>query len=451
MNKLTFINHASFMIEGESEILLIDPWYEGYAFFNGWSLIDNQITNDSIINILKKINKKVFIWYSHEHSDHFSISFLKKLKKTDLNVLFLFQKTLDQRVVNFLRTEGFRVEECPDGKATELNKNFKITTWSHEAGDSFCLIQIGKISICNLNDCIVDGFERANKIRSSLLSKTNTIDILFTQFGYANSIGNETDSVMRTNAAKEKLARISIQFSELSPKIIIPFASYVYFCHEENFYLNDAQNSPKIMRESEILSTLQKFIFFMKPSDEIHLTNANKITAELQPISKIAEEHWNALIDKISPIHSKQEIIDKLKIVIAFRKFWRKITLNFLLLPQVLELFGVIKPLKILINDFNEVVEVSYLRGINFEPYSVNWTISMNSAVFEFILKNDFGFNTTTVNGRYRVKNEQSNLIAGKFFSTQEFYKNGYGIFHPWTSTKTFLNLLFKRFSSRWF
>jgi hypothetical protein len=75
----------------------------------------------------------------------------------------------------------------------------------------------------------------------------------------------------------------------------------------------------------------------------------------------------------------------------------------------------------------------------------------MNSAVFEFILKNDFGFNTTTVNGRYRVKNEQSNLIAGKFFSTQEFYKNGYGIFHPWISTKTFLNLLFKRFSSRRF
>ena len=32
MAKFTFINHASYVIETDQSVLLVDPWVEGYAF-----------------------------------------------------------------------------------------------------------------------------------------------------------------------------------------------------------------------------------------------------------------------------------------------------------------------------------------------------------------------------------------------------------------------------------
>ena len=39
-NVLTFINHACFEIRTENALLRVDPWVEGTAFNNGWSLLD---------------------------------------------------------------------------------------------------------------------------------------------------------------------------------------------------------------------------------------------------------------------------------------------------------------------------------------------------------------------------------------------------------------------------
>ena len=70
---ITFINHASFIIEGNGKSILTDPWYEGEIFNKGWKLLIENETKD-INNILDSID---YIWISHEHPDHFSISFFK--------------------------------------------------------------------------------------------------------------------------------------------------------------------------------------------------------------------------------------------------------------------------------------------------------------------------------------------------------------------------------------
>jgi UDP-MurNAc hydroxylase len=117
MTKFTFLNHASFLIETTYSFLLIDPWYESLAFNNGWSLLDKSTSNKKIIKkLLTEPQKKIFIWYSHEHSDHFSISFLKEIKKYKLDISIFFQKTLDKRVVIFLRNLGFSVIETSNAK-----------------------------------------------------------------------------------------------------------------------------------------------------------------------------------------------------------------------------------------------------------------------------------------------------------------------------------------------
>ena len=111
MNKLTFLNHASYIIETESSLLIVDPWLEGYAFDKGWALLDKSTTNEKLINLISASKKEIYIWLSHEHSDHFSVPFLMTLKKSSLHVKFFFQRTIDRRVANFIKNLGFNVVE----------------------------------------------------------------------------------------------------------------------------------------------------------------------------------------------------------------------------------------------------------------------------------------------------------------------------------------------------
>jgi len=104
---------------------------------------------------------------------------------------------------------------------------------------------------------------------------------------------------LRSAAALEKLDRLVLQDKFLKPDLIIPFASFVYFCHKDNFYLNDAQNSPFLIRSSERISPLGRKMFFMMPWDCITLSSEADISKQLGHISPKAEEHWNGLIGKL--------------------------------------------------------------------------------------------------------------------------------------------------------
>ena len=90
MNKLKiiFLNHASFIIEFEEKYnsddndcnknninktkILVDPYLAKSSFNNGWNLLSEVNHNDKI----EGIN---YIFYSHEHPDHFSVPFLKEI------------------------------------------------------------------------------------------------------------------------------------------------------------------------------------------------------------------------------------------------------------------------------------------------------------------------------------------------------------------------------------
>ena len=70
------------------------------------------------------------------------------------------------------------------------------------------------------------------------------VDVLLTQFSFAAWKGGKENKKWRTEAADEKLNTMQLQINKFNPKYIIPFASYIYFSNEENFYLNDSSNKP---------------------------------------------------------------------------------------------------------------------------------------------------------------------------------------------------------------
>jgi hypothetical protein len=450
MNHFHFFNHASFAIERDSEILLIDPWYEGTAFHNGWALLDGNTSNSSAIEWLRQSKKQIFIWYSHEHSDHLSISFIKSIQKEKLDLAIIFQKTLDGRVRKFLRSQHLKVIDAHEGRPIRLGDNLTITTWPYIGGDSFCLIKSNKTTLLNINDCVISTEQQAQIVRDKYLPHSTNIDILLTQFGYANWIGNEEDHDERSKAASEQLNRIYSQDKIFCPSAIIPFASFVYFCHPDNFYLNDKQNSPTDVISASRLELIRDRIFFLKPRDSLSVDRTESIPEQLATLSGRAIAHWDKLRQGLSPTPSESKETGLQELVDVFLNYRRRMTLNFAFLPQILESLLFIAPINILITDVNKVAVVSYIKGITFTNTLCDWDISLSTEVFMFVFRNEFGFNTTNVNGRFRLGKDRHMTNVYRFFSVQDFYRGGFGLMHPIVSAKFVLGAA-ARFTKRRF
>ena len=433
MAKLIFINHASYVIETNESVLLVDPWVEGGAFDNGWSLLDKSITNKMLVEYLVQNKKSKFIWLSHEHSDHFSIPFLRALKETKVEVEFLFQKTLDGRVAQFIRKMGFNITESND-KLEVLDAELSIATFPYAGGDSYSLTMLNEFSILNINDCVVDDKSDAERVLRNCNRYTNNIDLLLTQFGYANWVGNKDEVELRKVSAQEKLDRISLQVNKFDPKAVIPFASFVYFCHPENFHTNDSQNTPRdvasLFEKERILSKL----IVLKPWDTLDIS---------KPLEQgIADrnnsiQHWVNLHHQCKPLSfdEKEVSIDKIKV--SYELFRRKIFKHFLLAPSLLEKFKFLAPIKLYLYDLDLNVSLSYHGGLKVEDgCKMECDIALSASTLDFILVNEYGANTTHVNGKFERISDRGVAIFSRHFLPQEAMKMGYGLKYPITTLR---------------
>ncbi|MBL7950494.1 MAG: MBL fold metallo-hydrolase [Flavobacteriales bacterium] len=232
---ITFVNHASFIVQHGRVRLICDPWLEGTAFDDGWSLLSATVLR------YEEFATITHIWFSHEHPDHFSPPNLLKIPPgSRANITVLFQATVDRKVVDFCRKAGFKeLVELKAGVPYDLGDQFTIRCDPYTDGDSYALFATPELRLLNLNDCVVNDAGKA----AALASAVGTVDVLFTQFGYANKVGNSADDDARARASAEKLERIRHQVRQLRPKWVVPFASFVTFGHEENAYMNRGMNS----------------------------------------------------------------------------------------------------------------------------------------------------------------------------------------------------------------
>ena len=427
---LKFLNHASFLLESKDSILLVDPWLSGSAFNNGWALLDNLIKEEELINEIKNSKKQLFIWYSHEHSDHLSFIFLKKLILSSTKFTILFHDTNDKRVVTNLLKRGLKVKEQKDGIKFKIDDEISITTWKFQDNiDSYCLINTNEISILNLNDCIVNNKETAFEVKDKTKKISENIDILFTQFGYANWISNKENIEQRKIQGIEKNERIFIQNKFLNPKIIIPFASFIYFSNYDNFFTNDFQNTPLRLRNSPLLENIQYKISFMKPKDILYLEN-NSFDI-LKKNSNNAEIYWNNLFNKIKPISYKEKAFNFYELKKIFKKNRHIISLKLIFLPQILELIGFIKPVNIHIIDLDQSIQFSWLTEPFITKSKNNAIISINSNSLAFTFSNEYGIDALSVNGRFHENISSKFHEFKKFLIFQKFVQNGLTFHNP--------------------
>src|SRR5258705_4720259 len=186
--QLRFVNHASILLEHGGVRLVSGPWLYGRGFNDGWELVCKSALDASALGEVE------YIWYSHEHPDHFSPRVLQDVPKERRGaVTVLYRATRDGKVLGFCKKLGFATRELPDGAPVELTGGLRVTCRSVPLFDSWLLIEAGGQRVLNLNDAVLQTPGELRRLRGQV----GPLDALFTQFSYAAWRGNPADTELR--------------------------------------------------------------------------------------------------------------------------------------------------------------------------------------------------------------------------------------------------------------
>lgn len=387
MTNLTFLNHACFKISHGDTSLTCDPWLFGTAFNNGWRLL---VENEALGEIAAASK---FIWLSHEHPDHFSIEFFKKFQPRQAKILF--QWTRDKRVVSYFKKSGYEVIEIGDGEAFDLSPTESLMVRRNGHYDSWSLYRNAQHSILNLNDCHFPDSRELERMKRDL----GPIDVLLTQFSYASWRGGRAHAELRRRSAAEKLETVLRQVRGIEPKFVIPFASFVYFSHQENSYLNDSVGTVDSFQAA--LKGAVSTPVILSPGDTWEVGSAR----DNQPSTMFWRQAYanvpNLPFQAPGPSVSPEQL--RAHFDVYRRRVGSKNSLSIMRLLSLLPGLGAFRPFTIRLSDLGKTYRFSFWNGLEEMPSGEAYNVEMTSENLSFVFLNEFGYDTLTVNGRFEA------------------------------------------------
>jgi UDP-MurNAc hydroxylase len=378
--QMEWVNHASFIIRSGSVSLLCDPWLDGKAFNQGWSLLSpTKFSYNDFTSISH-------IWFSHEHPDHFSPPNLKKIpEEYRRRIKVLFHYTKDKRVVSLCKALGFETVELPEWQAVEIAPDFKVISGMQGLIDSWSAILADGKTLLNMNDCVFDRKRELEEIRQ----KVGRVDVLMSQFSYATWVGNREDRIGHKRHADHKIAEMTRQIQVFQPTWFIPFASYVFFSHAENFYMNLSSN-----RIGDVFHHLTRELnmhtIVLYPGDQWVAGTPQDST---EAIRRYDDDFTRAL--EAAPTIAPSVDLDRLQD--AARVFVSKSA------EKNNQLFlNALPPAVVYLTDLDTHLELSFRGGLRMvEERQPDIVLSSDSLLN--CLTTDWGGETLVINGRFQV------------------------------------------------
>ena len=415
--KIEWVNHAGYILSFNGTNLLVDPWLSKSAFNNGWDLVSPTVVSDAS---LKSID---YIWFSHEHPDHFSVpDLLGSLKKNCLNATVIFQKTKDKRVKNFCEKNGFKFVELGSDQILKLSDQFSIRVLPHGLIDSLSIVQAGDRVIINTNDCVLtpDDCSQIRKVAPKC-------DLLLTQFSYASWMGNANQPEVRREAVCEKWNEIEIQVNAFSPTHVIPFASFIYFSHEENRYMNDEvasirSVSGKIERELKrnciVLYPGEVWEFTESHAESNKKNNEGSLIKYENDFNVKREFIKDSVVECDILFQSSSEYMKRIRHKNGFlcNYFFYKAGcfIRFVFKRESIGIAGT----KIYLRDLDKSFSFDIHNGLReISTGKAEVDAELGSQSLNFALLNEFGFSSLQVNGRFQVSSETGYLRFRRAFS----------------------------------
>jgi len=377
---IKLINHACLSVETEKNLILFDPWFFGKIFNNSWSLLKETKLNSLNLSNL------THIFISHEHPDHLHFPTLKSISELKKGVNLIFPYRKDLTVKRILEGYGYNVTYIAQNtEIFEVEEDLKIRYFSNKnEGDHTISIEYFDKVLINQNDHYTDN--QSIRLIKSIYPK---IDVLFTQFSLAGYYGNkdEPESIMK-NGHDWHLNRLSDYNKIFDPKVIIPFASFVYFCKETNKYLNRFTVNPK-----EVFNLLGDKCKFVLPGDDIFINQPKKTILDF----------YNDLFDLSNKNFTKPETINFKELTKTIKSGLQKINL-FLIIKRLkhksIILLYFLKPLKIRLSDSNKFIKISFLKNKVIECDQTNkYDFCIPCEELDYMMKYPWGADTANITG----------------------------------------------------
>jgi hypothetical protein len=232
-----------------------------------------------------------------------------------------------------------------------------------------------------------------------------------TQFSYAGWVGDSSNKRLRESAARRRLDVVRRQIRHLEPHYVIPFASFVRFCHEENCYLNDSVN--RIPDFLDLCAGMKSTPIVMKPMDTWRVGEARDNTAAIQfwervynAIPSLDLRRTHAAID-IEGLRSECTTY-QLRIFAKNSKAWMKML-------SAVPFLNLFRPVYIRLTDLRKTVRFSFFDELREAEEIGSPDIEMSADSCSFIFANEFGFDTLLVNARCRAGRKGLDLILRNF------------------------------------
>ena len=234
--QITYLGHASILIEAGGLRILSDPWWRGPCFGAQWWIYPEPYL-DPVLG--KKLD---YIYISHGHEDHFHPGTLKTL---DRSVRVLAARGTD--LVKEVRSIGFEVLEVDAKVASQLGGGVQCRIVPTLGGDTFMTLSDGKEVVVNLNDAL-HALPRYVRKRFIAMIRDDhpSIDYVFCGYGVASHFPNcyvmpgkdrEASAQKRQLFFNQAWADI---IHELAPQFGFPFAADVVLLENDLFWANEA-------------------------------------------------------------------------------------------------------------------------------------------------------------------------------------------------------------------
>ena len=410
MTQIEFVNHASLVVNHGRVRLICDPWLEGSVFDNGWDLLTEPQFPYA------RFREITHIWFSHEHPDHFNTLTLNKISEAlRPNITILYQDSVDKKVVRYCTDMGFgRVIEMKSTEWIDLGDDLEVHCEMHDNGDSWLAVRSPDTSILNLNDCVLHSHGDLGKVARTV----GQVDVLATQFSYANRVGNPGDRPTLDAAAEEKLRWLKSQILHLSPRYVIPFASFSYFSHEDNWYLNAGINRIDRVEEFIRRESLAKPVV-LYPADVWDTSNTpphdseSRVQHYLKDCERVLRQGF---------IHKSQPVpLDKL--LEDGDGFIKKLRAKNGFLARF-----VLPTLKIFVEDHAQILRLtmSGIKPISESPHNAD-IVCKSDALDHFFLWKWVG-RTLDINGRFWVPDSGQYWKAKSYATLASFNNRGEGL-----------------------
>jgi len=406
--RIKLINHACLIIDCGDIRILTDPWVDGNIFDNGWSLITTTK--------LPQPESYDYVWISHEHPDHFRPSIFDGKKIPLEKTILIHKRDHDQKLKNFFVNKGYKIKQIPN-EGMRIGKVF-INGGISKSFDSWISTSYNGKTFLNLNDCVA--FSNISEIQQ-IKDKIGPIDCAALQFSFANWTGNKGDIKIREKAKLQTFNKLESIFSALKPKNVIPFASFSYFSHEENFYLN--RNAIKI---TELINHFDEQNFSVLKVGDIHTLDETRSKLQNQSAINFWEKQYNKINDlpkTKTSVKSIGSLFDQFKVMQQYLSKHND-------LNQLKErLYTNKKNIRsiIFLSDHKKFVEYNIFGNMSIVD-SDSYDISMTSECLFNLMKNKWGYGTLMINGRFQANYETFSRFA---LQSRLYYMNNIGKFYP--------------------